>query len=62
MGLTEVMAGVGGGGWKGKEGKRFPVWATGVGKGGVGMRGSMVATENWFDKSLVNSSSEGDGR
>ena len=37
MGLTEVMAGVGGGGWKGTEGKRFPVQATGVGEGGVGM-------------------------
>ena len=47
VGLTVVIAGMGGGGgWKGKEGKRFPVWATGVGKGGVGMQGRMVATEN----------------
>ena len=37
VGLTVVMAGAGGGGWKGKEGKRFPVWATGVGEGRVGM-------------------------
>ena len=47
VGLAEVMAGAGGGGgWNGKEGKRFPVWATGVGEGGVGTQGSMVATEN----------------
>ena len=63
VGLVEVMTGVGGGGgWKGREGKRFPVWATGVGKGGVGMQGSMVAMENWLDKSSVDSSSEGEGR
>ena len=47
VGLTEVMAGVdSGGGWNGGEGKRFPVWATGVGEGRVGTRGSTVATEN----------------
>ena len=62
VGLIEVMAGVGGSGWKGKEGNRFPVWATRVGEGGVGMRGSTVAIENWFDKSSVNSSEEEDGR
>ena len=38
MGLTVAIAGVGdSGGWKGKVGKRFPVWVTGVGKGRVGM-------------------------
>ena len=47
VGLTEVMAGAGGGGrWKGREGKRFPVQVTGVGEGGVGTQGSTVATEN----------------
>ena len=48
VGLTKVMAGAGGGGggWKGTEGKRFLVRATGVGEGGVGTRGSTVATEN----------------
>ena len=45
VGLVKVMTG-GGGGWKGKKGKRFPVWAIGVGKGGVGIRGSTVAIEN----------------
>ena len=50
MGL-EVAIGVGGGGgggggWKGKKGKRFPVWATGVSEGRVGMCGSVVAMEN----------------
>ena len=45
--LAVVMASAGGGGgWKGSEGKRFPVWATGVGEGGVGTRESTVATEN----------------
>ena len=63
MVLTEVMAGVGGGGgWNGKEGKRFPVWTIGVGEGGVGIRGSTVATENWFDNSSVRSSSSGERR
>ena len=58
VGLVEVMTGVGGGGgWKGREGKRFPVWATGVGKGGVGMQGSTVAVENRLDKFSVDSSS-----
>ena len=48
MGLTMVITGVGigGGGWKGREGKRFLVCVTGVGKGRVGMHGSTVATEN----------------
>ena len=36
VGLSMVIAGAGGG-WKGKEGKRFPVWATRVDEGGVGM-------------------------
>ena len=61
VGFTEVMAG-GGGGWNGREGKRFPAWAMGVGEGRVGTRGSMVATENWLDKSSVNSSSSGERR
>ena len=50
VGLTvaigDVGEGVVGSGYKGKEGKRFPVWATGVGDGGVGIQGSTVATEN----------------
>ena len=47
VGFTKVIAGASGdGGWNGKEGKRFPVWATGVGEGGVGTCGSTVATEN----------------
>ena len=31
-------------------------------EGGVGTRGSTVATENWFDKSSVSSSSLGERR
>ena len=52
MGFEEVMevsgegAGGGGGEWKGKEGKRLPVWAIGVGKGEVGKWGSTAAAEN----------------
>ena len=47
MGLV-VMAGVedGGDGWRGWVGNKFPVCVTGVGNGGVGAQGSMVATEN----------------
>ena len=63
MGLTEVTAGVGGGGrWNSREGKRFPVCVTGVGEGEVGAQGSTVATENWLDKSSVSSSSSGERR
>ena len=65
VGLTVAIgdAGAGGGGgWKGKEGKRFPAWAIGVGKGGVGMQGSIVVTENWLDKFSEISSSEKEGR
>ena len=45
--LVVIGTGAGGGsGWKGKEGKRFPVWVTGVGEGRVGMQGSTMAMEN----------------
>ena len=33
-----------------------------MGEGGVSTRGSMVATENWLDKSSVSSSSSGERR
>ena len=33
-----------------------------MGEGGVGTRGSTVATENWFDKSSVRFSSSGERR
>ena len=61
------MMGGGGGitgrkGWNSSEGKRFPVWATGVGKGRVGMQGSTVMVEKWWDRSSVDSSSVGEGR
>ena len=55
-------AGVVWGGWKGKMGKRFPVWVMGVGDGGVGTQGSTVTAENWLERSSANHSSDGEGR
>ena len=50
------------GGWKGKEGKRFPVWAMGIGEGGVGTPGSTVVEENWWASSVVEVSSSREER
>ena len=50
MGLVVMAGGEGGcggkGRWKGKAGKRLPVWAMGGGDGGVGSQGSTVAVES----------------